>query len=72
MDPDGGSEGGMKASDSGDALKVDPTGLAVDQKWGVRKKEATRMAPKFLGSAVKGVALSFTDVEEAAGGSVWG
>lgn len=47
LDPGGGSEGGMKASDSGDASKVDPTGLAVDQKRGVRKKEATRMTPKF-------------------------
>lgn len=58
MDPDGGSEGGRKASDSGDALKVDPTGLAVDQKWGVRKKgDKDGAKVPWLGSEGRGIVI---------------
>lgn len=49
------SEGGRKGLDAEDALRVDPTGLAVDQKWGVRKRETPRMVPEFLGRAMKGM-----------------
>lgn len=54
MDQDGHSEGGRNGPDSGDALKVDPTGLADGlEVWCGKKK--TWLTPEVLIYSVKGM-----------------